>query len=599
MESSVLYYIQLSKSEIDELKENSFKFEQLKRSLSNVKDFQVIDSYHHFENKLTHMLNKLLAAKVCANYNIEGVDILFEKTANGKPYVTNYPKLKFNMSNCISQYMTTMVINNEGQELGIDIANINDHIKDSEVFDYTLYEDILSINEKVLLSNEKNLINKIRLFTMIWAVKESYTKLIGLGLTHSNLSDISVFEKEETVNFEKSLYKDIEVDSEKIDFKLYWLNNNTNVICICQKSKSSDILKFPSNAITISLAKLMSNESVSLLTSPKFYRKKHKRYISLHMSYLPHTATSYAPNRLTIIFYTLLSMYILGVENKEAFKHVEFVKSLYIETDEYTGFSPDKALFPKGISGISQTFFGILNLLILDQKSFEFMNIDRLCNNLLKDIKTCNDVRELYMSCSILFIFDKLDLLGLDYIVNILNSKCFVEQLGFINYGKGELHSGYISCVASIYKLLKIKYGYEIDADKKILIFEWLCHRQISNHSDKKYLGNGGFNGRENKNVDICYSFWNLSAMSYFQLTEKMPYDLHEFENYAFQMQDTMKGGFGKLLACHNDDNEINSDLFHTFTALCSLGIIDGLLDTTLCLPYEIFNNLLLRNGYL
>ncbi|KAL6929937.1 hypothetical protein ACO0SA_001343 [Hanseniaspora valbyensis] len=500
------------------------------------------------------------------------------------------------MSNCISQCISTMVVNNQGVDMGIDIANINDHMteedKVKQSFDYTLFNDILSEKEQFLLSKQKNEQNKIRLFTMIWAVKESFTKLIGLGLTHTNLKSITVFNKTEFIDFDLLDYKNVSIDSDVVDFKLYWINNNQNVICICQRSLSSNNLNFPLKINKLSLSKLLSNESISLLTSPNFLQKKHIRYISHYMAYLPQQATSYDPNRLTIIFYTLLAMYLLGVENKEKNEQIAYLKTLYIDSKDFIGFSPHKRHFPKGTPGISQTFFAILNFLLLGVEDFEFINIDKICKNLVENLEKCDDIREFYMSCCVLFIFDRLDLIGLNYIIDVLENKCFVENLGFINFGKGELHSGYISCFASIYKLLKIQYGYEISKDKKILIFEWLCHRQIFKNMEQEYPGNGGFNGRENKNADTCYSFWNFSAMDYFQVTDKTPYDLKQFENYIFQMQDSMKGGFGKLLPIDNDNDEIDSDLFHSFTALCALAVVDEILDTTLCLPKEIFQKL-------
>ena len=197
MTSSSLFLIQLSKNEIKEFETNDFKFESLKRKLLNQKDFQTIDSFHHIENKLTLILNRLLCQRVCSNYITNGEELIFEKNSFGKPYLANNQSLNFNMSNCISQCISTMVVNNQGVDMGIDIANINDHMteedKVKQSFDYTLFNDILSEKEQFLLSKQKNEQNKIRLFTMIWAVKESFTKLIGLGLTHTNLKSITVF----------------------------------------------------------------------------------------------------------------------------------------------------------------------------------------------------------------------------------------------------------------------------------------------------------------------------------------------------------------------------------------------------------------------
>lgn len=606
MNSSALFLVQVSEKDVQEFRTNDFKFEMLKRRLNDPRDYKAIDGYHHIENKLTYILSKLLCEKVCKNYLPKGEVLTFQKSSHGKPYLANHPGLKFNMSNCISQCTASMVANNQNVEVGLDIANVNDHMGEKEIFDYNLYTEILSEEEQVLLSKQLDNKSRIKLFTMIWAVKESYTKLIGLGLTYTNLKNISLFKNESSVDWNKLQYDNIVIDKEIADFRLYWTNNNQNVMCICQRSsdpnsKAEKRLNFPLHINTITLSKLLALETLSLIRSPKFLWKKHKRYISHYMAYLPQQATNYAPNRLAIIFYTLLSMNILGVAFDNQDENIAYIKDLYLDLPEFVGFTPDRKYFPNGTFGISQTFFAVLNLLLLGVEEFDFISVDKLSCHLVGQLKHCDDIREFYMGSCLLFIFDRLDLLGLDYIVSKIKTECFIENYGFINFGKGELHSGYISCFASIYKLLQIKYGYEVDIDKKILMFEWLCKRQIFKTDEPAFPGNGGFNGRENKNVDTCYSFWNLSAMCYFQMTDDMPYNLNEFEKYVFEMQDGMKGGFGKLLACENEetDGEVDSDLFHTFTTLCALGVADGILETTLCLPKHTFQKLLTKRGYI
>lgn len=606
MNSSALFLVQVSPKDVREFRENDFKFEMLKRRLKDLKDYKAIDGYHHIENKLAYIISKLLCEKVCKNYLAKDEALTFQKSSYGKPYLANHPGLKYNMSNCISQCTYSMVINNQGVEIGLDIANVNDHMGENEVFEYKLYADILCEEEMALLSKQLDNERRIKLFTMIWAIKESYTKLIGLGLTYTNLKNISVFKNDSFVDWDKLQYDNIAIDKEIVDFRLYWINSNRNVISICQRSlgpesKADERMNFPLHINKITLSKLLSLETLSLISSPNFLWKKHKRYISHYMTYLPQQATSYAPNRLTIIFYTLLSMSILGVANDDKDENIAYIKDLYLDLPDFVGFTPDKKYFPNGTFGVSQTFFAVLNLLLLGVEEFDFISIDKVSCHLVGQLKECDDIREFYMGCCLLFIFDRLDLLGLDFIVHKIKTECFIINYGFVNFGKGELHSGYISCFASLYKILKIKYGYELDMDKKRLMFEWLCKRQIFKTNVLEFPGNGGFNGRENKNVDTCYSFWNLSAMSYFQMTDEIPYNLNEFEKYIFEMQDMIKGGFGKLLASENEeaDGEVNSDLFHTFTTLCALGVVDGILETTLCLPKNTFQKLLTKRGYI
>ena len=89
--------------------------------------------------------------------------------------------------------------------------------------------------------------------------------------------------------------------------------------------------------------------------------------------------------------------------------------------------------------------------------------------------------------------------------INIINSiqyikDCITYEGGFSCSPFGEAHGGYSFCaLASFIMLSQIgDKSYErINYDR---LAEWLSNRQFTEF--------GGFNGRVNKLVDSCYSFW-------------------------------------------------------------------------------------------
>lgn len=89
----------------------------------------------------------------------------------------------------------------------------------------------------------------------------------------------------------------------------------------------------------------------------------------------------------------------------------------------------------------------------------------------------------------------------------------------------------------------------------------WLLFRQ-----------DGGFQGRPNKPIDTCYSFWIGAALKIVDAFELS--NFKENREYILSCQDTVVGGFSKW-------SGTTSDPFHTYFGLCGLSFLrePGLLD--------------------
>lgn len=116
------------------------------------------------------MSSKDMLDFVLKDNNIYNYNIYYNKY--GKPYLDN--GLYFNISH--SKNVIVCVISDK--EIGIDI-------------EYLRYSD--SVIRKCFNDKEKNVsLNNKEIFTIIWTIKESYVKLLGIGLEYG-LSNVDSF----------------------------------------------------------------------------------------------------------------------------------------------------------------------------------------------------------------------------------------------------------------------------------------------------------------------------------------------------------------------------------------------------------------------
>ena len=139
---------------------------------------------------------------------------------------------------------------------------------------------------------------------------------------------------------------------------------------------------------------------------------------------------------------------------------------------------------------------------------------------------------------------------------NIKNCQTFEGGLGPEPYC--EAHGGYSYCgIATLVLLNKL---HEIDVNAFI---RWLVSRQMTKE--------GGFNGRTNKLVDSCYSFWQGSVFNLLYMTDKkysydmeLLYDQLSLQAYILFACQEQKGGL-------IDKPGRYPDLFHTNYATAGL----------------------------
>ncbi|XP_051980910.1 geranylgeranyl transferase type-1 subunit beta [Xyrauchen texanus] len=123
-----------------------------------------------------------------------------------------------------------------------------------------------------------------------------------------------------------------------------------------------------------------------------------------------------------------------------------------------------------------------------------------------------------------------------------------------IGQGAGlESHGGSTFCaVASLCMMGKLQ---DVLSERELKrIRRWCILRQQS-----------GFQGRPNKPVDTCYSFWVGATLELLDVFQYSNFDKNR--NYILSTQDRLVGGFAKWPDSHPDP-------LHTYFGICGLSLI-------------------------
>ncbi|EME39620.1 hypothetical protein DOTSEDRAFT_75314 [Dothistroma septosporum NZE10] len=143
-----------------------------------------------------------------------------------------------------------------------------------------------------------------------------------------------------------------------------------------------------------------------------------------------------------------------------------------------------------------------------------------------------------------------------------------------------ESHSGQVyTCVGAL------MLGGELDSflgeDGKDRLGGWLSERQ---------LASGGLNGRPEKLVDVCYSWWVLTSMAMIDRIHWI--DGEKLARFILSAQDPDQGGIA-------DRPGDMVDVFHTVFGIAGLSLLGypGLkpVDPTYCMPKDIVDQVLAR----
>ncbi|XP_050321538.1 geranylgeranyl transferase type-1 subunit beta [Bactrocera neohumeralis] len=163
-----------------------------------------------------------------------------------------------------------------------------------------------------------------------------------------------------------------------------------------------------------------------------------------------------------------------------------------------------------------------------------------------------NDMRFVFCAAAICHMLDYWGDVDKEKMFEFITS-CIRYDNGFSQYLEGEAHGGTTFCALAALELSGQLHRLDVTTIENIK--RWLIFRQVN-----------GFQGRPNKAVDTCYSFWIGAALRILGAFELIDYE--ENRAYIMETQDSIVGGFSKW-------PQSTTDPFHTYFGLCGLSFMN------------------------
>ena len=174
----------------------------------------------------------------------------------------------------------------------------------------------------------------------------------------------------------------------------------------------------------------------------------------------------------------------------------------------------------------------------------------------------------------------------LNDVIDLPAANAFVASCKNFDGGYGcvpgaESHAGQIFCCVAALSI-----GGALDSIDRDQLGWWLCERQCDS---------GGLNGRPEKQADVCYSWWVLSAMAILGRLDWI--DKEALIGFILRCQNEEDGGIA-------DRPGDEADIFHTFFGFCGLSFLgfferSGLdhmaVDPTFAMPVDTVERLKLK----
>ncbi|XP_078374202.1 geranylgeranyl transferase type-1 subunit beta-like isoform X1 [Oculina patagonica] len=313
-----------------------------------------------------------------------------------------------------------------------------------------------------------------------------------------------------------------------------------------------------------------------------FACKKHVKFFKRCLDVLPSAYSSLDTSRVTVAFFALSGLDILNslhlVENNKE-EIIEWIYSNQKLPDKTSNASMERCGFRGSsttachrplsqdacdydCSHIAMTYTALGSLLILGD---DLSRVNRPA--VIESLKALqlpdgsfqptvdgseNDMRFIYCACCISYILNDWSGVDIPRVVEYIK-KSRSYDFGFGQGPSLEAHGGSTFCaIASLVLMNRLESSFEPNELEQIK--KWCLFRQKS-----------GFQGRPNKPVDTCYSFWvgaSLELLGAFSCV-----DFLANRDYLISTQAAMTGGFSKWPGNH-------PDALHTYFGLCGMSLM-------------------------
>lgn len=171
------------------------------------------------------------------------------------------------------------------------------------------------------------------------------------------------------------------------------------------------------------------------------------------------------------------------------------------------------------------------------------------------------DTRFLYNALNALSLMGLLEIVNVPLAIEYIDS-CANPDGGYGTVPGAESHSGQIFvCVAALSVAGVLESRLKDNPDWADRLAGWLSERQITSGT-----GKGGLNGRPEKDVDACYSWWVISPMVLLKRTHWI--DRAALSKFILGCQDAEHGGI-------SDRPGHVVDVFHTCFGIAGLSLLE------------------------
>ncbi|KAJ2856859.1 CAAX farnesyltransferase (FTase) subunit beta [Coemansia erecta] len=297
----------------------------------------------------------------------------------------------------------------------------------------------------------------------------------------------------------------------------------------------------------------------------KLLRVKHEQFLRDSIHGLSSVFTVLDSSRPWIPFWCLNSLDIMGcdIDDKLRIRTVDTLRKMHSPSG---GFRSDPWQLPHLVS----SYAAVLGLaLVGSEEAYSVVDRNAMYRWLIEMKQQDGsfavhdggevDVRGIYCA---LVIASILNIMTPDLVRGCAEfiARCQTFEGGIGPYPGVEAHGGYTLCGLAALEILG-----KSDVLALERLAKWMCARQMAFE--------GGFNGRTNKLVDGCYSYWLGGAFPLLQRAlKRSPKDDYLYERPALQRyilaccQDTRLGGL-------RDKPGKHPDLYHTMYCLLGLSL--------------------------
>ncbi len=173
------------------------KFERFMSHISTEK-CERIRKYRKYEDALRTLVGDILVRYLlCKRLRITNQKLTFGVNEHGKPYLTNYNNIEYNISHSGEWVICTI----DDLPIGIDIEKI-------KPIDMKISKRFFS-NEEVKSFMNKKIVDREAYFYDLWTLKESYIKAVGKGLSipldsftiRIRKGNITIYSAHEPINY--------------------------------------------------------------------------------------------------------------------------------------------------------------------------------------------------------------------------------------------------------------------------------------------------------------------------------------------------------------------------------------------------------------